>query len=329
MRFELLICVQMSMLIDSTIYHTRQWGEVLEDTFGYEYYEITNCKSGGYLPLFLVKSPLTGKRLVGGPFSTGGPIFKNEIVYMEIVDGLKDLMKEVDCKNLSLVSPSPLPAYAGLTKINQHVRFSIPLYNDPDILWNRFKKRGRHGVRKAGKEGVTSRFSDDIRDLQTFYEIFAHTRKRLGIPVFPLEFFVSLREKMPDSFKLILAEYEGKTVAGAVFFEYNGTLTYAYAGSLKKYNIHRPSSLIIWEAIKYGCERGLKELDLGADHESQKSLLKFKEQWGAVKRPFYNYHMGKPPTFSPTSYPVLRKMWSMLPMGITKWAGPRLIRHFG
>ena len=57
----------------ASIYHTPEWKNFLEKTFGYEPHYLfakdENDNIAGLLPLFDVKSKLTGNRLCSVPFS--------------------------------------------------------------------------------------------------------------------------------------------------------------------------------------------------------------------------------------------------------------------
>jgi hypothetical protein len=75
----------------TSIYHTPKWKKFLEETFNYKpYYLSAEDESGeivGLLPLFHVKSKLTGNRLCSVPFShICGPVGNEE--------AFKSLIKE-------------------------------------------------------------------------------------------------------------------------------------------------------------------------------------------------------------------------------------------
>jgi len=76
---------------NATLYHTPEWKAFLEKTFGYESrYLFATDESGrliGMLPLFEVRSRLTGNRLCSVPFSHECGCLGNDIAGTALIEG--------------------------------------------------------------------------------------------------------------------------------------------------------------------------------------------------------------------------------------------------
>lgn len=85
-------------------------------------------------------------------------------------------------------------------------------------------------------------------------------------------------------------------MAAAVFLAFGDTLLYKYGASDARWLQMRPNNLLFMEAIRWGCEHGMRTLDLGRTHWGQESLRAFKLGWGAQERELrYRYVGGGAP----------------------------------
>lgn len=322
---------------DSTIYHTDEWRRVMQEAFGYRFYPVVvDCGNGvsGFVPLFRVTSWLTGSRLVAVPFrDRGGPLFNDPTSLGMLIERCKDLMQSTNCSSVVLktVEPLPLDGVPNVEVRSPFLRSVLRLSSDVDEVWCRLNKSSaRWGVKKATKLGVTARFGDGVADLERFYDLFFETRQRLGVPVFPFKLFRSIWMHMVPKFaQLIVAEYRGKVVAGAFFFFYKRRVTYAYAASRDEYLKFQPYNLLLWDAIRCGCERGFSEFDFGTTHRLQTGLLRFKSGWGTEHFPTFIYCLGDAMRLESASKGMERKMWNFLPKPLARKIGPWLTAHLG
>src|SRR5262249_46016140 len=130
----------------------------------------------------------------------------------------------------------------------------VPLEPDVDAVQRRFSKsQVRRGINKAKREGVIIHRRSDIAALDTFYRLHLRTRRRQGMPTQPRRFirrFGALFERGLGS--VALAEWQGKTIAAAVFLRAGGTLLYKYGASDRAYLDKRPNNLLFMEVIREG-----------------------------------------------------------------------------
>jgi serine/alanine adding enzyme len=90
-------------------------------------------------------------------------------------------------------------------------------------------------------------------------------------------------------------------------------------------------SLLTWEIIRNGCEKGFKYFDFGRSRWDSGTAL-FKRQWGAQPSPlFYEYYLpggGSLPDQDPTNpkFRLAIALWKRLPVFAAKALGPFIVR---
>ncbi len=110
------------------------------------------------------------------------------------------------------------------------------------------------------------------------------------------------RDKL--SAHLFLAKYKNEILAAWILFVFKNTLYYPYGASSSKFREAMASNLMMWEAIKFGKNLGLKKFDMwGAlgpnpdEKDSWYGFHKFKQGYGATLTEFvgsYDLVINKP-----------------------------------
>ena len=93
---------------------------------------------------------------------------------------------------------------------------------------------------------------------------------------------------MNDNACIFYAYYEGKPIAGSIMLYNDKYMHYHLSGSLLEYRNLPATSLLLYEAAKWGCARGIKQLHLGGGLSADDSLYKYKLSFnrnGSI--PFY------------------------------------------
>jgi lipid II:glycine glycyltransferase (peptidoglycan interpeptide bridge formation enzyme) len=100
--------------------------------------------------------------------------------------------------------------------------------------------------------------------------------------------------------ELLLAEHQGKTIAGTLLFKFRDSYYYHFAASSKRFLTLRPNHLLLWVAIKQAHEEGYKYFNFGRSDADQTGLVFFKRRWGTKEYSLVNYF-----------YPVVRGLGAM------------------
>src|SRR5579859_2911495 len=250
----------------NSFYCDPRWLEILTTFYGYRITRLTTTgKDGritGFLPLCSVNSPLTGRRLVNLPFSDQCPLVAaDEASANDLIDQALRLARQQKVKYLELRTGTNtlLAQHADLTESNLYVNWSIPLTEHAEAAWPKLQKQVQQKVRKAQKEGVRIRIAEKREDISLYYNLHLQTRtKKHGMPTQSRKYFTTLWDTFAVSgnLRLLLAEYEGTTIAGIIIFVSGTTLHSAYAASDENYLKLAPNNLLFWDIITWGCEHG-------------------------------------------------------------------------
>lgn len=165
----------------------------------------------------------------------------------------------------------------------------LDLTRSEDELLATMKQKTRYNVRLAGRRGVTIRRivpADGLeglpQDLDLFYQLYAQTAQRDGFIIRPSGYYRDAWGIFLQGGKahLLLAEFEGETVAGLMVFTFGSVAWYMYGASANRHRRHMPSYLLQWEAIRQAKAAGCTLYDLwGAPDNLDES----DPMWGVVR----------------------------------------------
>lgn len=132
----------------------------------------------------------------------------------------------------------------------------LDLEKDEESLLAQMRKTTRYLIRKAQKMPIEILQTKDIKDFDSFNQLYEITSKRHG--------FVphrGMREELlvfgkDDEAVLFLAKYEGKIIAGAIIIFYGDQAIYHHAASDEAFRDIPSPYLLQWEIIKEAKRRG-------------------------------------------------------------------------
>jgi predicted ATP-grasp superfamily ATP-dependent carboligase/CelD/BcsL family acetyltransferase involved in cellulose biosynthesis len=283
-----------------TVFHTSNWAKVIKEAYGYmpRYYVLENngIQMRAGIPFFLIRSNLTGRRLVCLPFSDYcWPLGKNKSDTTTLWNVAVNRVKTggvsyVESRGWADGFPE---AQNDLVLYNYYTRFELNLEPGIEALNKNLHDSVRRGIRQADKRDITVRLSNSEEDMERFYQLNVATRKKLGVLPQPRSFFESIyRNIISRNLGFIgIAEYQGQIVAGVIFLAHGDRIYYKYNASDEKYLQKRPNHMIIWEAIKYACANNYRYFDFGRCTPEEEGLRTFKTRWGAKEfaLPYYFY----------------------------------------
>jgi hypothetical protein len=147
-----------------SLYYSQAWLDLITQIYGYTLIPLTTTNRvgqiSGFLPLFAIRSPLTGRRLVSLPFSDFCPLLaEDEASATALVDQAIQLSHEQKASYLELRTGSNalLARRRDLAEGNLYVRWLLPLVADPESVWSGLRKPVQHQVKKSQKRGVQVR----------------------------------------------------------------------------------------------------------------------------------------------------------------------------
>jgi FemAB-related protein (PEP-CTERM system-associated) len=315
-----------------THFHLIGWRRVMEEALGHECrYLCARDASGaieGILPLVRVKSPVFGHYLVSLPFlNYGGPLGSDEAV-RALASHAVCLAKRDRVKLLEMRSrheqPLDLPvSHRKLTTVLDLVP------GDAGAVFKALPSALRNRIRKAQRSGVTVRFGAD--QVAGFHRVFSRHMRFLGTPTHGCALFETIARVFPED-SLFACAYIGETpvAAGAGFF-WNGEFEMTWASALREFDEAKANMGLYWGVIEHVTAAGCRVFNFGRSTPDS-GTHQFKRHWGSRDEPLYWYD------FSPRGEPVATpspkegafswgpRIWKKLPLPLTLWLGPRIVR---
>lgn len=327
--------------VDSTagsgIFHHPAWISLLAECYRYHPFVVAICDKQGEiqagLPMMEVNSLLTGRRWVSLPFSDHcQPLYHGDSPPLALFEYLSELQSKNVIPRVEIRSAIP---YNGQVHIDSNqVLHLLRLSTDPQEVFKDFHYQVRKkSIARAERDGVKVRWAKDKEDLDIFYDLHLKTRSRLGVPIQPKRYFELLWQSIigAELGFILLAYMESTPIAGAIFLTYKTTLIYKYSASDMEYRRFRANHLLLWTAIRWGCEHGKTVFDFGRTDVSDTGLCSFKRSWGADEKPLiYSIVSAKPPQkkngkLQDVMGSVIRKS----PLWVCRAIGELLYRHYG
>jgi FemAB-related protein (PEP-CTERM system-associated) len=314
-------------------FHLIAWKESIEATFGYRpkyLIAVAGDQVRGVLPLFLVASLLTGKRLISSPFAVyGGILADSDEARAALLNQAKALGEKLQVRDLELRNAWEGQC-SGLPQITRYLTFTQQIGPDEEAVLESIPRKTRAAVRKALKTDLASR--REFSDITAFEDLYSANIHRLGTPCFPRRHFTTLLEKFRGMVDIREITSGPKVVAAVLTFYFRDQVLPYYGASDPEYNALAPNNFMYYELMRWGGQNNYTVFDFGRS-KRVKGSYDFKSHWGMVERELpYEVHLFKGtklPDYSPVN-PLFRlpiECWKRLPLGFARAVGPRLIRY--
>ena len=320
----------------ASIFHHPAWSQLLVDCYNYKPFVIIVLNGDGEicagLPIMQINSRITGRRWVSLPFSDYcTPLYRDDQALGQLTNQLVEIYKGGMIPKMELRGEYPL--HATIQRTSHEVLHIVHLEPDAELMLKRTHKMHQRNIKKAQKEGVHVERYTTKSALDVFYNLHLQTRQRQGVPIQPKKFFDLLGKNIIDrSLGFVsLAYKDDECIAGSVFLHWQQTLTYKYGASNEIGRDLRANQLLMWSAIRWGCENGYKLFDMGKTDNENTGLRQFKSMWGAVEQPLiYSTMSSKPP--QPNNgrlHSIMETVIQGSPLWVCRLTGELLYGHFG
>lgn len=251
-----------------------------------------NKKLKGGMMFFHLKNWLLS-RIIGMP-----PVAeKNDVIDAVVKEYRKITQKHAPFFNTVLVEDNGIGSIFKKNGFSEDTRATIVVDTSKDLedIWNGVeRKTARWGVKKAKKLGVKIREAKD-KEWDLFARMYEETCKRDSIKPDDLEDIKLTKKHLKGVAKLIVAEFEGKIIAGSIYSIFRKRMLHMYNASSSKYLYTQPNNLLYWYMVEECKKKNLDELDLGGIASITKKgktrgVNRFKERWGGniITRKIYS-----------------------------------------
>jgi len=288
---------------EATIFHTPEWIFFMIEKTGVKgeiLIAYNNNKPVGIFPYYLKKGKFFFNKSTTGTFETpyGGPIHIKGSNKNIIIQLLKNLEKNFNIVKTTVFYP-PKRNNDPFKDLNYSFKKkeSMVLSLEPteEELWSQLHKMKKRNVRKAEKNDVRI-IDSDLKYISDFHCLLSDTYNRLSLrPPKEIDFYNKLFELfLPlNRIKLLIAEFNGKPIAAAIFLLYKETMIFWQGASYREFMKYGPNDLIHWSIIKFGKQHGFNSYDLLQFHDNKgdelEPLKKFKQGFGAIPQPYYSF----------------------------------------
>ncbi len=320
-------------VISATFGHTKPYCLSLLDKSG-------RCLGG--LAIFLVKSWLTGIRLVSIPFAYyADPMISHrgefEILFREILELSKQ--EKASYVEIKARNSADILAESNLMiPVYYHKTYFLDLTKGLSAIWDGFHRSSvKQGIRRAERSGVKVRPARSEHEAISFYHILARDRRRLGLPPQKPEYFQNVRRYLvPRGLaQLWIAYKRNQLVGGLCNFIFKKTVFMGYIGIDVSYRHYGVGQSLVWNSIRAASERSLKIVDFGKASPHADGQINYKKNWGTVelKTPVFYYPramgVSSYDNEQNLSYKLMRTFWAYIPLGLSTISSRFFYRHTG
>ncbi len=318
---------------EATFFHRAGWKRVIEEVFAHPttfLYAERNGQIEGILPLAQIKSRLFGNNLMSLPFCVYGGVASNsEEAFNLLTRAAQDKAESLGVDALEMRNRCQRhPAWAHK---DLYVTFRKEI--DPDVEQNlkNIPRKQRAMVRKGIKAGLESTWDDDTG---RFFDAYSQSVHALGTPVFSRKLFDVLRDEFGNDCRILTITKDGRTVASVMNFYFRDEVLPYYGGGTSEARALKGNDFMYWELMRRSAEEGIRVFDFGRSKQGAGSYS-FKKNWGFVPEPLhYEYHLvnaQEVPEVNPNNpkYQMFIKLWRKMPLAMTQWLGPHIVRNLG
>lgn len=172
---------------------------------------------------------------------------------------------------------------------------TIDLTQDLDLIWRNMNKSScRYSINKAKKDGISIEINVHYKE---FYDINKKFRKNKGIDTNSIDI-----EFLTKYGTLFVAKHEGEIIGGQFYVEDKENIRWLI-GASKRLEVNKEKATLIgnanrailWEAIIYSKNKGIKLFDFGGYYTGKnpdiqkEKINKFKKSFGGKLTTYYDY----------------------------------------
>jgi len=318
-----------------SFFHSSHWAKVLHESYHYKplYFTlINNGKLKVTIPLMEIKSLLTGQRGVSLPFTDYcDPLMNGTIQSKEVFDYLIEYGKRAGWRYIEIRDSGDF--LQDLPPSSYYYDHTLNLSENEKRVFSNFRSSTKRNIKKAIKEEVEVNICNSLESIKEFCRLNCITRKNHGLPPQPYYFFKKVYDHIISKNQgfVMLAYYNKTNIAGAVYFHFGDKAFFKYGASDRKYHHLRPNNLVMWEAIKWYCQKGYKSFCFGKTETENKGLIQFKAGWGTEEKiiKYYRYDLKKSAFISGESYVSgpHNKVFNKMPIPLLKIVGSLFYKH--
>lgn len=322
----------------ASVFHTPQWLDALQRTYGYTPVVYTTSPPSSPLSngivLCQINSWLTGHRMVSLPFSDHcEPLLDSPSSAVVIAQELQNAVAAGKWKYIELRPTGELPAFPGAVRSPACYLHMLDLRPGLEDLFRSFHKDCvQRKVRRAEREALVFESGNSERLLHAFYRLMVQTRRRHQLPPQPIQWFKNLAACMGDRLRIWVAFKTEKAIASILTLRHSDVVVYKYGCSDTASQNLGGTPFLFWKAISEAKDAGLTCMDFGRSDADNPGLIAFKGRWGTKSSQLEYLRWSQKQVTGVTGQPssdVARRLFALLPDALLQATGRILYRHVG
>ena len=301
----------------ATFFHTPTWANILEKT--YPHFKIATkvfvFDDGTQVVLPLIESrSLKGilRTYYSMPFGLYGGVISDDRINQQKVNKIFKFL-EGKCKFANTkIMGNPYYDYdlPGRYQVRDYFTHTINLNQGFEVIWGNYKRNTRWLVNRAKRDGVYVKPADTLEEYKEYFKIYQSVLEQLGEKAtsrYEFVLFENVYKMAGVNARLWLVYYQDKVVGGTLAFYHKSHSVVWHAAFDKNYYKFGISDGLYNEVITDAIQNGFKVYDFNPSggHEGG---VKFKESFGAERRPFKLWHFESP------GYKWSLRLRSLLPL---------------
>jgi len=267
-----------------------------------------------------------GYALVSAPLAVYGGICADDIGSRDVLlSYAQSLARQLQVHSLELRQLEP---GQDLPVKELYIIFRKEIDSDPAKNMAAIPRKQRRMVRQGDKYSLHVCVGGEEL-LKGDYQIYAHSVRNLGTPVYPYKLFAYFLQECGPACRIFAVLHNEDMLAGVTTFFFRDQVLPYYGGAFQ----YAVNDFMYWQFMCYAAERRYRVLDFGGRKPGTGSY-DCKRHWGFDPLPLpYQYYLVRQRTL-PDLHPLNAKlslpmkMWKRLPLWCTQWLGPKLGRFF-
>ncbi len=318
---------------EGSFFHLCGWQRVLEKTLGHPafyLYALRDQVIVGVLPLAWVKSALFGNSLVSTPFCVYGGALGSDEVKRALEARAIEIGTELAVDQIELRYKNQQNNH-WITR-SQHATFGCSLAQDDAAILAGIKKNQRALIRKGLQSAMSWHVEQDNND---FYAIYSESLRNLGTPVFSKALIDALQKEFPEDTDILTIRNDGKAVSSVFNFYYQGQVLPYYGGGKPAARELKSNDFMYYQLMCHAVRsKACHFFDFGRS-KLESGAYSYKKHWGMqdelLHYQFYLIKAEQLANLSPNNpkYQLFIKLWQKLPLGVSRWLGPKLAHYLG
>jgi hypothetical protein len=283
---------------NSMMYHSVKYFNFLKGLIGARPLCIVSREDGrivGVLPIMYVDGNL-GKVYNSLPYygSNGSVLSDSKATTMLLLKFYNQLSNSPNVASSTIISnPFDNTDWSDEIEFN-HKDYRIGQFTDiafhenhREQLMKKIHYKTRNVIRKALKYNV--KVIVDNSQLKLLYKLHKENMKSIGGLAKDVKIIDQIKKNYLENkdYKVFIAEYENKVVAGLLVFYFKNTVEYYMPVINSEFRNLQALSLLIFEAMSQASILGYKTWNWGGTWESQKGVYSFKKRWGTKNEKYF------------------------------------------